>query len=150
MKQYSKKKRKIADLFRSLFIISSSAIRLLYPCCPLSEKNGFIPEQFIACVIFSDSISLLIVSKSISRRSVFQNFISQSCAIHYCLWNLFIYKGTFIWPYMFWLFRRTFIKRSKVYLESSRMSTMELFCEKTPSQIFDWVLNTPVLTQTSK
>ena len=44
---------------------------------------------------------------------------------------------------------RDFSRRIRVYLELSRASTLELlvfnyFCKKTPSQMFVWVLNTPL------
>ena len=149
MKQYSEKKRKIGDIFRSLFSISSTAIRVLYLSCPFIWEKRFYSRTIYCLWHFFNSISLLIVSKIFFRRAVFQNCISHSCAIHYCLWNFFFIKGL-----LFDLYVLTFLENIHQVLWGVFRAQSNIydraFCEKAPSQIFDWVLNTPVLTQTSK
>lgn len=118
------------DIFQTSSIISSSSINMQYTLvAPLSKKRGFIVFQnsalslkfscFTLLNYFSfvlrikdTHIFLLSVDKSIFRRSMFQKFIFQFCAIHYSLSNLFIVKEIVICPYIFRLFRSTLIKCS--------------------------------------
>ena len=96
-----KKKRKIGDIFRSLFSISSTAIRVLYLSCPFIWEKRFYSRTIYWMWHFFNSISLLIVSKIISRRAVFQNcYFSFLCDPLLPL-KFFFHKGTFIWPLCF-------------------------------------------------
>ena len=114
------------SIIYNLIILHYPTLRTL--ASPLSEENGYIVFQnnllsvtffwfkllryskvFKFCFKYQryTQISLLSVSKSI-----FQEFISQPCAIYYCLCNLFIHKETVISPYIFWIFWNAFINWS--------------------------------------